>query len=61
MAANEAIAKMQPAARDMLFEAFGLHVTEETPNAEVCKCGKPSVFNEVTQLYVGCCQDCIPF
>jgi hypothetical protein len=61
MAANEAIARMQPATRDILFNFTGLHITEENPNAEVCKCGKPSVFNEVTQLYVGCCQDCIPF
>ena len=61
MAANEAIARTQPAARDILFEFTGLHITDENPNAEVCKCGKPSVFNEVTQLYVGCCQDCIPF
>ena len=61
MAANEAIAKMQPTPRDMLLNAAGLHITEENPNAEVCKCGKPSIFNEVTQLHVGCCQDCIPF
>lgn len=50
MAANETIAALRR-----------LRITEEPPNAEVCKCGKPSVFNEATQLYVGCCQDCIPF
>jgi uncharacterized membrane protein YgaE (UPF0421/DUF939 family) len=61
MAVNEAIAKMQPATRDILLNFTGLHITDENPNAEVCKCGKPSVFNEVTQLFVGCCQDCIPF
>lgn len=61
MAANEAIAKAKLSPKPELCEFTGLHITEENPNAEVCKCGKPSMFNEVTQLHVGCCPDCIPF
>lgn len=30
-------------------------------DGHLCECGYPSVFNEVTQLYVGCCKNCIPF
>ena len=42
-------------------ELLGAQAMVADIGTPVCECGKPSVFNVVTNRFCGCCNDCMPF